>query len=41
MQLTTDSRYPVGFTVEYSWEEIKQSLDEAYEIIAKIKQAIK
>jgi HEPN domain-containing protein len=36
-----DSRYPIGFTIEYSREEIKQSLDEAYEIIAKIKQAIK
>jgi HEPN domain-containing protein len=36
-----DSRYPVGFTTEYSREEIKQSLDEAYEIIAKIKRAIK
>lgn len=36
-----DSRYPSGLTIEYSREEIEQSLDEAYEIIRKIKQAIK
>ncbi len=36
-----DSRYPSGLTVEYTREEIKQSLDEACEVIAKIKGAIK
>lgn len=36
-----DSRYPSGLTAEYTREEIKQSLDEAYEIITKIKQAAK
>jgi HEPN domain-containing protein len=40
-QYYIESRYPLESPIEYPREEIKQSLDEAYEIIAKIKQAVK
>lgn len=40
-QYYVESRYPLESPIEYTREEIKQSLDEAYEIITKIKQAIK
>ena len=35
-----ESRYPLGFPVDYSREEVKESLNIAEEIIAKIKQAV-
>ena len=37
----TESRYPVGYEVEYTKEEIEESLDKAREIIALIKEKIK
>jgi HEPN domain-containing protein len=37
----TESRYPVGYEVEYTKEEIEESLDKAKEIIALIKEKIK
>lgn len=40
-QYYIESRYPLESPIEYTREEIKQSLDEAYEIITKIKRAIK
>jgi len=36
-----ESRYPLGFPVDYPREEIKDSLDVAREIMAKIEEAVK
>ena len=36
-----ESRYPLGFPVDYPREEIKESLDAAGEIIAKIEKTVK
>lgn len=36
-----ESRYPLGFPVDYPREEIKESLDLAEKIIARIEKAIK
>ena len=36
-----ESRYPLGFPVDYSREEIKESLDVARKIITKVQEIVK
>ena len=37
----SESRYPLGFPIDYSREEIKESLDMTGKIIAKVEEAVK